>query len=110
MAIPHAQPGEIIDVRPLGSALETSQTHTLFKAEKIEVIRLVMAAGKVLPEHKAPDEIMIQCIEGKISFSALGKTQELASGQMLYLEAGEPHSVRCIEDASFLLTLLRRHQ
>jgi quercetin dioxygenase-like cupin family protein len=49
---------------------------------------------------------MVQCLEGKIAFTALGKTEELAAGQMLYLTAGEPHSVKCIEDASFLLTIL----
>jgi quercetin dioxygenase-like cupin family protein len=65
-----------------------------------------MAAGKEIDEHKAPGEITVQCLEGKIAFTALGKTEELAAGQMLYLTAGKPHSVRCIEDASFLLTIL----
>ena len=106
MAIPHAQPGEVIDVRPLGSALAAAKTGTLLKTEKVEIIRLVMAAGKVLKEHKAPGEITVHCLEGKIAFTALGQTHELMAGQMLYLGAGEPHSVKCIEDASFLLTIL----
>ena len=29
MALPHAQSGEIVDVRPLGSALASAQTGTL---------------------------------------------------------------------------------
>jgi quercetin dioxygenase-like cupin family protein len=106
MAIPHANPGDVIDVRPLGSALANSQTTTLFKTANLEVVRLVMAARKEITEHKAPGEITVQCLEGKIAFTALGKTEELSAGQMLYLTAGEPHSVRCIEDASFLLTIL----
>jgi len=106
MAIPHAQPGEVIDVRPLGAALATVKTSTLLKTEKVEIIRLVMAAGKVLAEHKAPGEITVHCLEGKIAFTALGKTQELTVGQLLYLGAREPHSVKCVEDASFLLTIL----
>jgi quercetin dioxygenase-like cupin family protein len=106
MAIPHANPGDVIDVRPLGPALAGTKTHTLVKADKFEVVRLVMVAGKELAEHKAPGEITVQCLEGKIAFTTLGKTEELAAGQMLYLNAGEPHSVRCIEDASFLLTIL----
>lgn len=107
MAIPHAQPGDVIDVRPLGSALAAAKTATLFKADRLEVIRLVMAAGKELAEHKAPGEITVHCLEGRIAFTALGQTQELTAGRMLYLRAGEPHSVRCLEDASFLLTLVR---
>ncbi|MBX3401031.1 MAG: cupin domain-containing protein [Gemmataceae bacterium] len=107
MAIPHAQPGEVIDIRPLGAALTTAKTTTLLKSEKVEIIRLVMAAGKVLAEHKAPGEITVHCLEGKIAFTAFGNTHELTAGQLLYLPAGEPHSVQCLEDASILLTILR---
>lgn len=106
MAIPHANPGGVIDVRPLGAALATTKTHMLLKTEHVEVVRLVMTAGKELAEHKAPGDITVQCLEGRIAFTALGKTEELSAGQMLYLTAGRPHSVRCVEDASFLLTIL----
>jgi quercetin dioxygenase-like cupin family protein len=67
---------------------------------------MVMPAGKVISDHKATGEIIVQCLEGKIAFTAMGKTEELAAGQMLYLAAAEPHSVRAIEDSSFLLTIL----
>ena len=106
MAIPHANPGEVIDVGPLGAALMTTQTKTLIKTDNLEVVRLVMATGKEIAEHKAPGEITVHCLEGKIAFTALGKTQELTPGQMLYLPPGEPHSVQCIENASFLLTIV----
>jgi hypothetical protein len=47
MAIQHAKPGEIVDVRPLGSALASAQTKTLVRAEQVEVIRLVAVHGVV---------------------------------------------------------------
>ena len=50
MAIPHAKPGEIVDVRPLGSALASAQTQTLVRAEQVEVIRLVVPAGKEISD------------------------------------------------------------
>jgi quercetin dioxygenase-like cupin family protein len=78
----------------------------LLKTGKIEVVRLVMTAGKEITQHKAPGEITVHCLEGKIAFTAHGQTHELTAGQMLYLGAGEPHSVKCTEDASFLLTIL----
>ena len=106
MAIHHATPGEVIDVTPLGSALETTKTSTLLKTDNVEVIRIVMHSGKVIPEHEAPGEIIVQCLEGRIVFTAAGKMEELSSGQMLYLKAEEPHAVRCLEDASFLVTIL----
>ena len=105
MAIPHAKPGEVVDVRPLGSALASTQTKTLVRAEQVEVIRLVVPAGKE-EEHKAKGEIIVHCLEGRVAFTASGKTQTLAAGHLLSLPTGEPHSVKGIEDASLLLTIL----
>ena len=106
MAIPHAKPGEIVDVRPLGAALASSQTSTLVRAEQVEVIRLVVPAGKEIAEHRAKGEIIVQCLEGKVGFTAFGKTQQLEAGKLLYLPTGEPHTVKGLENASLLLTIL----
>ena len=106
MAIPHAIPGEIVDVRPLGMALATTETRTLVKTKAIDVIRMVIRAGKEIPTHKAKGDITVQCLEGKIAFTACGKTNNLEAGHLLYLSAGEPHSLRGIEDGSLLLTIL----
>src|ERR1700674_2063133 len=106
MAIPHAKPGEVVDVRPLGAALASTETRTLFKTKDIEVIRLVVPAGKEIPTHKAKNEIVVQCLEGKVAFTAFGKTQNLEAGKLLYLPTGEPHSVKGIDNASLLLTIL----
>lgn len=106
MAIPHAKPGEIVDVRPLGSALASAQTKTLVRAEQVEVIRLVVPAGKEIEEHKAKGEIVVHCLEGKVTFAAFGKTHTLEAGKLLYLPKGEPHTVKGVENASLLLTIL----
>ena len=105
MSIKHAKPGEVIQL-PLGAALCSSKTTTLVKTVDLELIRLVLAAGKELPTHDAPGEIIVQCLEGRVAFTADGKTQELTPGQMLYLAAGEPHAVKGIENSSLLVTLL----
>jgi len=106
MAIPHAKPDEVVDVRPLGLALASEQTKTLVRAEQVEVIRLVVPAGKVIEEHKAKGEIVVHCLEGRVAFTAFGKTQNLEAGTLLYLPKGEPHTVKGMEDASLLLTVL----
>lgn len=107
MANPHSEYGDVIDVGPLGAALSTSSTQTLLKTDQVQVVRMVMPQGKEIAEHKAPGPITVQCLEGKIAFATLGKTQELVAGQMLCLPAEEPHSLKCLEEASFLLTLLK---
>jgi quercetin dioxygenase-like cupin family protein len=106
MAIPHAKPGEVVDVRPLGSALASAQTKALVRTDQVEVIRLVVPAGKEIEEHKAKGEITVQCLEGRVGFTAFGKTQNLEAGKLLYLPTGEPHKVKGIENASLLLTIL----
>jgi quercetin dioxygenase-like cupin family protein len=106
MAIPHAKSGEIIDIGPLGSSLAASKTSALVKSSSLEVIRLVVPTGKDIPEHKAPGDITVQCLEGEVDFTAEGKTQRLKPGQLLYLAAGAPHSLRGVQDSSVLVTIL----
>jgi len=106
MSIPHAKAGELIDVRPLGSELRGTKTTTLVKTDDFEILRLVLPAGKEIPEHEAPGEISVQCLEGRVAFTTAGKTQELSAGQLLYLSTAEPHALRGIDDASLLVTTL----
>ena len=106
MAILHAQSGEVVDIRPLGSALTTSKTIALIKTRRFEVIRMVLLAGKEIAEHKAKGDIIVQCLEGHVVFTAMGESVELPAGQMFYLNNREPHSLRAMEDSSLLLTLL----
>jgi quercetin dioxygenase-like cupin family protein len=106
MAIPHARPGEAIDVHALTGTLALSKSTTLIKTPYIEVICMVLPAGKVLSEHKAPGEITVQCLEGRMTVRTMGQEKELQSGSMLFLSAQEPHSLQAIEDSSFLLTLV----
>ena len=105
MAIPHAKSGEVVQL-PLGSALRSSKTTTLVKTADLELIRLVVPAGKDIPLHKAPGEITVQCLEGRVAFTVDEKTQELSPGRLLYLSAGEPHALQGIEDSSLLVTIL----
>lgn len=106
MAIPHVEPGEVVNVAPLGPELHDERSHTLIKNDQFEMIRLVLSTGKVLAEHRAPGALIVQCIEGRIQFSAHGKTHTLHAGQLLHLAAKEPHTVTCLQDGSLLLTIL----
>lgn len=106
MAIPHAKSGQVINVRPLGTALASAQTNTLVRTADVEVIRLIVPSGKEIPQHKAKGDIVVQCLEGAVAFTFSGKTENLRSGDLLYLDVGEPHSVRGIEDSSILLTVI----
>ena len=110
MSVPHANPGGVVDVRPLGPALATTATRTLVKTEAVTVVRMVVPAGKEVPTHTAKGELVVQCLEGRVAFTAGGKTHDLGAGHLLHLPAGEPHSLRGIEDGSLLLTVLSPRQ
>lgn len=110
MAIPHAQAGDVIDIRPLGDRLPASQTSVLIKSDKLEVVRLILPAGKVLPEHQAKDDVLIQCLEGKVNFTTHGNVRKLEAGALIYLVAEEPHAVEALEDSSLLLTIFFTHR
>ncbi len=106
MAIHHALSGEMIDIRPLGGEITAARTSTLFKTQHLEVFRLVLLAGKEMPEHQVVGELTVQCLEGCIEFS-IGTTHDvMRAGDLKCLAGGIPHSLRAIEDSSVLVTLL----
>ena len=109
MATAHSDPGTTIDIRPLGEKIPSYKTHTLFKTELMEAIRLVLPAGKRIPEHKAPGEITVQCLEGRVKFEIGEVSHEMSAGDLLYLEAAKPHAVEAIEDSSVLVTIVFNH-
>jgi quercetin dioxygenase-like cupin family protein len=110
MALSHAKSAQVIDVKPLGARIAVDKTFVVFKSKDLEVMRLVLPAGKSVPEHSVAGEITVQCIEGTIDFQAGGQTHVLHGGQFMYLQGGVPHSVLAREDASVLVTIaLRGH-
>lgn len=106
MAIPHAVPAEVIDIRPFGAELEDAQTTTLVKTGCLEVIRLVLPAGKKIKRHSVPGEITVQCLEGTVVFSTEQSECELTAGKLLYLVGSDEHALRAVENSSLLVTIL----
>ncbi len=106
MSIPHAQSGQAIDVAPFAHALPEQRTVALFKSEQLEVMRLVLLAGKSMPAHKVAGELTIQCLEGRIDVEVQGQSTVLQPGQLVFLLGNVPHSVTALDDASALVTLV----
>ncbi len=105
MAIEHAASGSVTSMRPLGADLRSTSTHTILKAEQLELIRIVLLAGKEMREHKVPGEITLQCIEGCVELRALEKTLTLKTGDLVHLQGNGLHALAAIEDSSMLLTI-----
>ena len=106
MALPHALPLESIDVRPLGPALRDAVTTSLLKTPTLQLMRLVLPAGRSVPEHSVAGAITVQCLEGEAILTMPSRTCRLDAGRLVMLEGGEPHAVQAVTDASLLVTLL----
>ena len=105
MAIPHAAPGELIDVRGPVGTIDADSSETLIRIDHLQVFRYALNAGKVVHMHAAAGVMIVQCIEGSIDFTSLGVTQRLTAGIMLYLDDHEPHSLVAITDSLLLITI-----
>jgi quercetin dioxygenase-like cupin family protein len=106
MSVTHAQPGEVIGVLPAAGDSHAGQTVTLVKTAALEVIRLVLPAGKVVPPHHVPGEITVQCVAGSVTLKTPHGPCRLASGMLTYLSGGEEHSVSAHEASTLLVTIL----
>lgn len=106
MAQPHAEPGQVVDLRPLGPNLHDAKTTALVKEKYFEAVRLIVHAGTDIPPHKVAGDIMLLCLEGEIVLGLAASEVILKSGDWLYLKGGELHSLKGIMDLSLLLTIL----
>jgi quercetin dioxygenase-like cupin family protein len=94
---------------PLGDMSGSATSTTLLKAAGLDLIRLVVPAGKEIPPHRAPGEITVQCIEGHVAFEHEGHTLDLHAGDLLYLCPQETHALKGVLDSTVLVTRLRPH-
>lgn len=106
MALKHARPGEVVDLRPFGERIGEAGTAAIVKAHGFEAVRLVLAAGSEIAPHRVPGEITLHCLEGRIELWREGEGIDMRAGDWLYLDGGELHALKGVEDASLLLTIL----
>lgn len=105
MALHHAEPGEIVHFRLLGEALKNAATTAIIKSDRFEVVRLIVRAGTEIPSHEVSGNITLHCLEGAVELGLKRATVELRAGNWIYLDGGESHSVKGIEDSALLLTI-----
>lgn len=105
MALHHAEPGEIVDLAPLGAGIKDVGSQAIIKTEQFEAMRLVLHAGEEIPEHRVAGNITLQCLEGRIEIGLGDSSLELVACQWIYLRGGATHSLKGMEDSSLLLTV-----
>jgi len=106
MALHHAAPGERIDLHPNDAGGEPPGSVALIRDEHFEVFRLVMEAGKALPDHEVASLVTIQCLRGRVKVTTPAREEILPAGSMMYLAGGARHGLEALEDSSVLVTML----
>ena len=109
MALPHAQPMDIISVNPLGDQLPQSVSTSLIKTDRMQLLHLVLRAHQDVPDHRVDDECTIHCLEGDVEVAMPGGVRRLGPGQLVVLPAGQPYSLGARVDSAVLMTLLLDH-
>ena len=79
----------------------------LLENDSFKMMRLVLPAGKEIPEHKAPKEIVVQCVLGNVDFTTMGETHSMRPASMLHLTANELHALKANEDSVMLVTMAK---
>lgn len=107
MALHHARSGEVV------SLLAHPQTPTLHSqaivsTPELEVMRLCLPAGKLVPAHAVPGAITLLCLQGRIEVQAHGAWTSMQVNDHLYLAGNVEHALRALSHAVVLVNIRRR--
>ena len=104
MALRHALPGEKVRLA-FGAFCADARTGALVKTDRFEAAQVVLHAGGKIARHSVIGFASVHCLAGRIVLET-DEQVELIAGDWLYLDRGQEHSVRAIEDSSLLLTIM----
>ena len=102
---PLADQGKIFDLKSLHDQQSLRQ-RVLVDSGKVQVTHFIIPANEEIPTHEAHGEIVIHCLTGRVVVAALKESRELRSDHLLCLNVGEPFSIRAIQDAAILATIV----
>lgn len=81
--------------------------HTLLDTPSVRVIHIALDVGTELKEHMTSYPIVVEVIEGTISFGVNAQEYVLEAGGMIHVEAKLLHAVRAITQSRINIMLLK---
>jgi len=79
---------------------------SFFKDQCLDVIRVVLLAGKRMPMHKVEVPATVRCLEGQVDLNVGSAHKIMHGGDLLYLTAGMSHELVAVENSSLLVTTM----
>ena len=97
---------ELAEIRR-GAAYQGSDhaAKTLVKEAGLDVVLLALKAGGHVHEHRAHVPILVQAVEGEVTFWVEDRQFELRPGRLLAVDANLPHRLAGETESGVLLTL-----
>ena len=80
-------------------------TSVILETSFSKEIRILLAKGQKMNEHKTPFPIVVQVLEGKIDFGVQGEIFSLEKGAIISLDGNIPHDLTALEDSVIRLSL-----
>lgn len=77
----------------------------MFEYEGSKEIKITLAKGGKLEDHKAPKQIGVQVLSGKIKFGVGGEYFEMGTMDSIFLAQGVVHSLEGLENSIVRLSL-----
>lgn len=77
----------------------------MFEHNGSKEIKITLAKGAKLEDHKAPKQIGVQVLSGKIKFGVEGEHFEMSTMDSIFLEQGVMHSLEGLENSIVRLSL-----
>lgn len=79
----------------------------LFSGTAFDMMNIQLQKGETIPEHSAPNEVVIICRKGVVKFPVEGKETMLNENSVLFLEPNENHSLEAVEDCEVLVIRMK---
>ena len=80
-------------------------TSVILETSFSKEIRILLAKGQKMKEHKTPFPIVVHVLEGSIDFGVQSEIYSLEKGAVIALEGNIPHNLTALKDSVIRLSL-----
>lgn len=108
MSVRHARSGDLLAVDPVDADCGLTGAMALVRDPQMEVMRWVLPANREVPEHLAYGPATVACVRGDVLLCLRDREHRMRAGAVVYLAAGERHSLRALADSVLLVTMVLR--
>ena len=79
----------------------TFHPQAALRNDKAELFLMAVDAGVLIPDHKAPSDLIFQALEGEAVLYVGGKDLNVKKGDFLYLKEGTLHHLQAVTKFKF---------